>query len=307
MSASPVHVLGPGALGLLWAARLSSEQPVVLIGRANREGERHFCFRAADQNQELVLPETCAGVLLAKGARLKQLLVFTKTHTTLPALETLKPLIGAHTDVVLFQNGLGAHHDCELAFPGVALFAAVTTEGANRPDAQTVVHAGSGTTQVGGLTEPAADSERLASLVQLLSGSGLQVTGHPDVREALWRKLAINCAINPFTALCGCVNGEVRQQPLFQSLWPKLRTELVSLLTLAGYPESEGGLEERVNEVIRGTAANVSSMLQDVRAGRVTEIDAINGFAAEYLQKHQVNAAASQWLWQAVSRLSGNA
>ena len=93
----------------------------------------------------------------------------------------------------------------------------------------------------------------------------------------LWLKLAINCAINPFTALHDCPNGEVieRAGPAFAPLLAELHALLVS----QGVQRPLAQLQQQILDVIQATAANSSSMRQDVRAGRRTEVDFILGHA----------------------------
>jgi 2-dehydropantoate 2-reductase len=93
----------------------------------------------------------------------------------------------------------------------------------------------------------------------------------------LWLKLAVNCAINPLSALHDCPNGEVPERA--GAIFDPLLAELHALLSSEGVSLSLAELRERILAVIRATASNSSSMRQDVLAGRRTEIDFILGHA----------------------------
>ena len=245
-----------------------------------------FLAHIAEQRHLSFAMESPAGL----DGSIDNLLVCTKSFSALPALKQLSTCISAGTRLVLFQNGLGSQHEILQAFPNNPVFAAVTTEGANRRSHDEIVHAGKGLTRLGPLNEAAKDTSHRTQLLSLLQpetlSTQLELQYEPDIWQALWHKLVINCAINPYTALLDCANGALRSSPRFLAEWPQLRHELSSLLELAGFPLPETEIEQTVFEVMKKTQENISSMLQDVRAGRTTEIMDINGFAAQYLESH---------------------
>ncbi len=279
-----IAILGAGSMGCLWAAHLASLAPVFLSSRHTPEGKLTFNFTAlSGEQQQHSFPLLHPDLLDTKIATL---LVCTKSHQSLGALASITPAISPETKIVLFQNGLGSQFEILDAFDEHTIFAAVTTEGVNRPRPHEVVHAGKGETHIGPLSSSAA--AKLNGLDTELSSSGLTLKTHDEVWHMLWKKLAINCAINPFTALFDCPNGQVRQSHLFQSLWPELRSELSLLLNAAGHPVDAEALEQQIFAVMDNTANNISSMLQDIRQGKRSEIDDINGFAASFLAERNL-------------------
>ena len=124
----------------------------------------------------------------------------------------------------------------------------------------------------------------------------------PEIDQALWLKLAINCAINPLTALHGCLNGELAQAGLSARV-TTLCDEIIEISTAAGYAEVTADLHHQVARVIAATAANRSSMLQDVAAGRRTEIDYITGYLLRAAHRHGVAAPHNEALLRSVLEL----
>lgn len=104
-----------------------------------------------------------------------------------------------------------------------------------------------------------------------------------DILTRLWRKLALNCAINPLTVLHDCQNGGLLGH---LGEVDALCAELAQLLRRCGQPEAADGLDEEVQRVILATAANYSSMYQDVRAGRRTEVHYLLGHACRAAGRH---------------------
>jgi len=94
--------------------------------------------------------------------------------------------------------------------------------------------------------------------------------------QALWRKVIVNAAINPLTALVNVPNGRLLEVQELRALLRSLVVEAVKVAATEGY-RFETSLVEYTEDVCRQTATNISSMLQDVRAGRQTEIEAITG------------------------------
>ena len=95
--------------------------------------------------------------------------------------------------------------------------------------------------------------------------------------ERLVEKVAINCCINPLTAIHRVKNGELRSE-IYRDHVTTVISEVSSVLDELGYPALSIELGRRVYEVMNDTAENQSSMLNDVMAGRRTEADTIVGW-----------------------------
>jgi len=303
-----IHILGAGAMGCLWAAQLSHSNTVSFVSsreklcsnKHNSPSSKHFSLlkpykeSTSQHNIPIINVDDISEPI-------DTLLVCTKSYDTLKALTNSKPKLTKKTTIILFQNGLGSQFEVIEAFPDNAIFAAVSTEGVNRLSDKEVIHAGLGSSQLGALTP--SSQVKQESIYKTLISSGLSIKKQNDIWQALWTKLIINCAINPFTALINCPNGEIKQHPLFQENWPPLRDELENLMQVAAYPLDKQTLEQVIFEVIENTQTNISSMLQDVRNHRSTEIDHINGFAYRFLKKHQCKHTINKKLWESVNAL----
>ena len=109
-----------------------------------------------------------------------------------------------------------------------------------------------------------------------LDCAGIPWQWSDDILGRLWRKLALNCAINPLTVLHDCRNGGLLQHRAEVAV---LCAELQRLLQRIGQPAAGAGLLDEVQAVIRATAENLSSMQQDVQRGGRTEIRYLLGHA----------------------------
>ncbi|MBK1887538.1 ketopantoate reductase family protein [Marinobacter sp. DY40_1A1] len=327
-----IAILGAGSLGRLWAALL----PSALCGFLPRPEHAYRLGRSvslqaglSETRCEYVLVRSVPPSMAPQGfgkprltaspdsgeARDKVslpwiqspenvglLLVTTKAGDTFSALEEWLPRFPENTPVVLFQNGLGSQQEVAERWPERPILAASTTEGANRPSPEVLVHAGAGDTWVGALTASAAD--HTASVVQQLAETGLRVHAEENILQRLWQKLIVNAGINPFTALLDCPNGDILNSPLYQQNIDELCSEISVLLEAetseAIAPEV---LRERIETVARNTASNTSSMRADVLAGRKTEIDYINGYLVQCGRCHSIATPVNQMLTERVQGL----
>jgi 2-dehydropantoate 2-reductase len=121
----------------------------------------------------------------------------------------------------------------------------------------------------------------------------------------LWGKLVINAAINPLTALLGVPNGELLNRSTARALMAALAREAAAVAIAQGivlpFPDAVVAAES----IARRTAANISSMLQDVLRGAPTEIDAISGAIIQAGMQTGVPTPINRTLWQLVKALSG--
>lgn len=273
-------ILGAGSLGSLWAARLArAGLPVQLL---LRDRQRLAAYRARggltlceDGRESLYpIPAETAGHL---NAPIQRLLLASKAYDAEEAAASVAAHLAPGAEIILLQNGLGSQQAVAARLPRSRCLFASSTEGAFRDGDFRVVFAGRGHTWLG---DP-RDTSAPAWLAQL-SQAGIPHSWSDDILERLWRKLALNCAINPLTVLHDCRNGGLRQHP---EEIAALCDELGQLLHASGYDAAARSLLEDVRAVIDATAANYSSMHQDVTRGRRTEIGYLLGYACQHGQR----------------------
>jgi 2-dehydropantoate 2-reductase len=116
-----------------------------------------------------------------------------------------------------------------------------------------------------------------ASLVTKLHEANLDPEWTEDIQRTIWIKILLNVAINPVCAIAGVRNGALLEVP---ELWEQAYSAMLEAAKVAeasGADLSEIDLEGTLSKVAGATAQNRCSMLQDVMAGRKTEIDELCG------------------------------
>ncbi len=194
-----------------------------------------------------------------------------KAYDAEPAIAQLEARLAPGCEILLLQNGLGSQQAIAERWPLVRCIFVSSTEGAYRDGPTRVVFAGRGQNWLG---DP--DGGCAPGWLGELDRAGIPNAWSDDILGRLWRKLALNCAINPLTVLNDCRNGELRQH---RAQLAALCNELSRLLAACGQHAAAEELESDVWRVVEATAANYSSMHQDVRLGRRTEIAYLLGHA----------------------------
>lgn len=296
-----IGILGAGSLGRLWSARLPAGD-VAFIARPGEPAGPGIDYRFQSfqgQQTKIEVP------FLGTRDKPTLILVTTKAFDTPDAVAGVIDQVPIDTPILLFQNGLGSQQTVAGRWPERPILAASTTEGANRPEPGLLVHAGTGDTWVGPLTEPAWSA--VDSSIALLETTGLAIHSEPAIVRRLWRKLIINAGINPYTAILDCVNGDILSAPLYQSSINSLCQELSELMSAAiQLSEPPDSLRQEIEQVARHTAGNTSSMRADVLQKRQTEIDFINGYLSKLGTDLGIATPVNQMLTERVLHISSN-
>jgi 2-dehydropantoate 2-reductase len=285
-----IAILGVGAVGLGLATALARPgERLLLVGRdpetaraITREGiRRSGLFGTAHVPPAELRIELDPGVLVEAAP--DWLLVCTKAHSTgsvARALAPLAPRLADHTRLVLCQNGWGNEAPFLPFWPRERLLHARVITGFHRrspTDVEITAHAQP--IALGSLLGPAPND--LPALAARIDAGGIPAETHEDMRAVLWAKMLYNCSLNPLGALARRRYGELTADPATRVLVETVIREIFAVLSAAGvevaWPDADAYLESFHAELIPPTARHESSMLQDLRAGRPTEIEALCG------------------------------
>ena len=289
-----VLVVGTGALACLFGGRLArfGGAEVTLTGTWR---EAMDAIRAHG-----VRVEDAAGVWAARFGTASLhapppdadlVLVLVKSPRTAAVAGTVARALAPDGHAVTLQNGLGNREILERA--GVLrLGTGVVTLGATLL-APGHVRATPGSITLG-IPRPVPDGMRLAA--GLLARAGFEVALAEDIDGLLWRKLVVNCAINPLTALLGCPNGRLIADHEQRDTLIRAAREVATVARAKGI-ELGADPAELALAVAQQTAANHSSMLQDLRRGVPTEIDAMSGAVVREARRLGVPVPVNASLW----------
>jgi 2-dehydropantoate 2-reductase len=245
---------------------------VTLVGRdPHVTAVRESGLRVTGKVDVTVHPD--AGTTVPASADLA--VVTVKAFDTTEAAESL-----ARVDLrgcLSLQNGMGNEERLaeRLECP---VLAGTCTYGAMTPEPGVVTCTGVGEVVLG---PRRGGTARFAEEVgQAFETAGLVTTVAEDMPRRLWEKLAVNAGINATTALAQVQNGALLEGPGREVAHTAAR-EVAALARREGVDLAPETAEAAVERVAEATAANISSMRQDVLAERRTEVDAISGYVAD--------------------------
>lgn len=295
-----ILVFGAGAVGSLLGARLSAAgHSVQLVGRPDHVA----AVRAHGLRVEGTAPglfRLDAFTTVATAEVPEAVVLSVKTFHLDRAASELGTRFPRLVPTLLPQNGLNAveavappMRTVSGADPTPWLVRAVNTIPVTLVGPGVVRQAGEGEIVLRDPAVPHPASASASVFRDALGGAGIRVRLVADLDRELWRKALVNAAINPVTALAGVSNGRLLEAPYRQEATTLLR-EAQRAAGSAGYVFSDSEADEDFERVVRATAGNRSSMLQDRDRGRPTEVDAISGELLRTATAHGIELPATR-------------
>jgi len=275
---SPVAVVGAGALGCYFGGVLArAGAHVTLIGRRahveaiTRDG---LGFESLGR-QEFIPVAASENIAAVAGARL--ILFCVKSNDTDEAAHAMAEYLAPDAVVLSLQNGVNNAERIRLhlkqqVIPAL-VYAAAQMSGPGR-----VRHTGGGDLVIGPLGgSDGTTAPSVKALATFLTGAGIPVRVSDHIEVELWSKLVLNCAYNAISALCGAQYGTMVANPEIRAVMLAAVDEVVRVAAAKGIrlPEDMADITIRLAEIMPVT---ISSTAQDIRNGKRTEIDHLNGY-----------------------------
>ncbi len=272
-----IAIIGAGAMGSLFGGRLALAGEEVWLLDVWEEHVRTI------NDKGLVIAAAGKDVIARPKATTRPedigtadlVVIFVKSTATRAAAGTAAGLLGPDTAALTLQNGYGNAETIATVVGTDRVIAGTTAQGATLLGPGRIMHGGSGDTHIGELG--GRKTERAQKVAACLSRAGLPTVVDENVAALIWGKLIVNVGINALTGITGLKNGELADHDETKQVLALAVEEAVKVADAAGIKLPYDNAVEKVLAVAVATAQNRSSMLQDLSAGRLTEIDAING------------------------------
>lgn len=281
-----IVVFGAGAIGTYYAARMAPGHEVTLIARRAEHAEaiRRHGVRITGGEQDTVPVDVAPSVEALPPRTL--VLLTTKVYDNDAAARSLAPALAPDTILLCLQNGLDGERIVRDAVNGrCQVLRGITDVGVTLGAPGEVSVRGKGPTLI-------ADGPDSAAIADLLAGAGLDGRVSQDLRRDVWRKLIVNCVINPLTAMTGMEVGWIAD-PRLEPIKQRIVAECLAVARADGVTFADDMVE--MLDARYGPSRNLSSMHQDLSRGRRTEIDHLNGAVVDLGRRHglacPVNAA----------------
>jgi 2-dehydropantoate 2-reductase len=286
-------VLGAGAIGSLYGAKLASSNEVILVARPDHVAaikEHGLRIEGLEERTVAVRAET----RLDKLEPDTLILLTTKVPATVSALEPVLSLIRDDTTIIALQNGLDSDKVARAAIHnrGVVL-RGITQFGATFERPGVVRYMAAGYTII-------ENHERSARIAAVLNAAGLDCRISSDMATEVWRKVTFNCVVNPITTIIGSVIAAI-VDPHLSRLKQLVIDECLAVAAAEGIRLDDDFLRE-IDAAYAGSQ-NIVSMRQDLLSGRQTEIDYLNGAVAALGVRHGVDCPANEALTRIIKAM----
>ena len=307
-----ILIYGGGAVGLgLASCLLKSGQQVDIIAREATKLclEKDGLARTGIFGEYHAAPRTfgCVTELdsLQEGPY-DAVLVCTKSYDSLTAAQDIAQhpeILDKNSKIILFQNGWGNAEIFAHQLPDEDIYNARVITGFCRPQQNQVditvhveaIHVGS--IFGAGLAE-------VENICQGISQGGISCEITPEIEKDLWAKLLFNCALNPLGAIFNVPYGTLAEQEYTKGIMNGVIAEIFKVMEAAGYqthwPDAGAYQEAFYSRIVPLAAKHKSSTLQDIHAGKKTEIDALNGAIMQLGLEHGIAVPSNTMLWNMI-------
>ena len=259
-----VSVIGPGAMGCLFAGRLAKAGITTTLidyraDRAERLSKSGVTIECGDETIHAT-----PRIALEVPPKQNLIIVVTKAYSTGSLI------LPNGVPILTLQNGLGnVERLCDLV-GSASVLGGTTSEASTWIEEGKIRHVAGGFTLFGAWTSCSTDG-----ISEALNSAGFQCKVSDSPGQLIWEKVVISAGINPITALLDVPNGRLLELREARQLIRDLVVEAAKVASTEGYRFSYS-LVEKAEELCRDTADNLSSMLQDIRARRKTENESIS-------------------------------
>jgi 2-dehydropantoate 2-reductase len=297
-----IAVVGSGAMGSLFGGMLAEAgEDVTLVDvweeHVRAINERGLRLRGVGGERVIRVAATTNP---GEVGSVDLALIFVKSYDTEKAARDALAMASGDTVFLTLQNGLGNAEKVSEIVGGHRVVVGVTAQGSTLLGPGEIYHAGVGATTIGELN--GATTARILRIKEAFNRAGIATEVSDSVLDAIWSKVLVNVGINALTALTGLRNGELLAFPEIRGVMRRAVLEALDVAEANGV-RIAGDPVEKVYEVAEATAANRSSMLQDIDRGRRTEIGALNGAIVEMGRRLGVDTPVNEALTAAVMGL----
>jgi len=281
-----IIVLGAGAVGSLYGAKLSKLNEVTLVGRqehadkVNQDGLKVT-------GKENTAYRLKAAVAIEKIEDNTLILLTTKVYDNKKAIEPIIKLMKKNTVILCLQNGLNSEDIVkEIVKDKCLVLRGITAVGATFLE--------SGIIQFNNLGYTAIEKSPVSKdLAENFSKCGLKANVSENLKEDIWKKLIVNCVLNPVSAILRVDNNGISDENL-NPLKKLIVDECLKVAEKDGV-KFDFDFVKKINEGIKGSK-NLSSMYQDIIKGKHTEIDYLNGAVVELGKKYGIKCPVNKGL-----------
>ncbi|MFA7424175.1 MAG: ketopantoate reductase family protein [Desulfosarcinaceae bacterium] len=299
-----VAILGAGAMGAYFAACFAANRSFTtrLIARGARR-ERLARDGLIVNGQPVFIPVASPE---DGPAPADLIIVALKHHHLVTAVEDLKGFVGPETAVISVMNGLESEAIIGEAVGSEKVLYAISVgiDAVRQDNRLTYSNPGR---HIFGEADNTVVSDRVRRVQEAFTRAGIAWETPQDMIRTLWWKFMINVGMNQASAAMGAPYGAFQTRAEARDLMEALMREVIALAGPSGVNLGEQDITDWYQVLKTLSPDGKTSMLQDVEAGRKTEVEIFGGTVVALGQRHDVPTPVNRTLFQIIRVLEGAA
>ena len=291
-----VLILGAGALGAMYAQAMAAAEGVEVSFLADDS-------RAGRLKKEGVIVNDAPPSLpvnpAAPGTPVDLLLVALKHHHLSAGMELARPYIGPDTIIVSVMNGIESEDTLAAAFGKEQVLHCVALGMDAVREYNSVHYTRMGRLRIG-RGFPEVKKEALEEVKSFFNRTGIAYEVPDDILRSLWNKFMLNVGINQLSAVLGARYGVFQNEDSAKRLLRSTMLEVVAVAEAEGVNLHAADIEPWFEVVGTLSPVGKTSMLQDVEAGRKTEVEMFAGTVVDLGKKHLIPTPLNETLLEMI-------
>ena len=294
MAIEKVGIIGMGAMGMLLASqmvgRLQPEALDIIVDRSRLDAYREATFTVNDTPLSLHFVTEPA-----EGEKL-DLAIFAVKYRALPkAIEQMKPFVDAHTTIISVLNGIVSEDDLAKAFGDASVLYCVAQGMDATRTGHDMQYTRAGQLVFGVRTE--GQEDRLQEVADFFRRMEMAIELPEDVRRQLWNKFMFNVGLNQVVSVYGSGYGVIQKRGEARTQMIQAMREVLPLAEAEGVHLTQDDIQNWMAVADGFSPEGKPSLLQDLDAGRPTEMELFSGTVCRLAEKHKVAAPVNEWLY----------
>jgi 2-dehydropantoate 2-reductase len=297
-----IAIIGAGNMGCVYGsnlARTGARVTMVDVWEEHVNAMRERGLQMEGQNGTFTVA-VAATTNPSEVPKVDLAIILVNSFDTSAASQVAKAILKSDGYALTLQNGMGNVEVLTNALGNKRVMAGLSFHSGDLKAPGHVIHTNYGPTYLGELAQ--SRSERLLALCDLMDQAGLNPVLEPDIMATIWGKFVHNCGINAICAITDLRPGHFQEVPAVDEFQTRILEEALALLAAKGIALPEQRPLEAVKEYCK-TKFHRVSMVQHLKRGCMTEIDALNGYVARESEKLGLQAPCNDGLTKLIKGL----
>lgn len=280
-----VIICGLGAVGLTYAARLNSKSELFVLvdrERLKKYKENKPVFNGMEQEFNYILPDI--------GFPVDVIIIATKSYDLDSAIENIKNFVTEKTIIISLLNGISSELKIKTAYPQATVLKSYFIGHSAIRFGNSVMQDGVGEIVV----------EENSEMKEFLEECEIDYSMPKDIDYSMWLKFTMNIFSNQVSAILNMKFGELKQNQAFIEFAKKLINEVREIAEKKGIKNLENLEKDALDSLQKMSNSGKTSMLQDILAGRKTEVDIFAGEIIKLGKEYNVKTPYNQVLYDLI-------